>query len=127
MASPALKQDGLYAAHVAERRRLAEQALAATGFDSLLIHSGVPFTYFADDQDAPFRPVPHFAHWVPLAGPNHLLLVRPGRKPLLVRVAPEDYWYEQVPLQSPFWAPEFDLKEVPAEDAAWKLVAPTAR
>ena len=48
---------------------------------------------------------------------RHLLHVRPGKKPLLVRVKPEDYWYEQVPIGSPFWLNEFEFKEVPDEAA----------
>ena len=60
----------LYSEHVAERQRLAEQALAATGFDALVLSSGTPFRYFADDMDAPHHTNPHFAHWVPLAGPR---------------------------------------------------------
>ena len=75
----------LYRAHVAERQRTTERALAETGFDRLLLHSGVPHTYFADDKDAPFHPTPHFAHWAPVEGPGHVLEVRPGKKPRLVR------------------------------------------
>lgn len=112
----------LYAAHVKERRAKAEAALAATKLDGVVVQAGAPFTYFADDQDAPFRRTPHFAHWVPLPGPFHLLHVRPGKKPRLVRVAPEDYWYEQAPLGSPFWAGEFDVVEVPDEQKAWKAL-----
>jgi Xaa-Pro dipeptidase len=115
----------LYAAHVATRQAKAEAALVAAGYEAMLLHAGVPFTYFADDQDAPFKPTPHFAHWVPMAGPHHLLLVRPGAKPALVRVAPEDYWYEQQPLGGPFWAGEFQLTEVGSADDAWaKLPRP---
>ncbi|MBK7642344.1 MAG: Xaa-Pro dipeptidase [Planctomycetes bacterium] len=119
MADPHVK---LYPAHVQERQTKAEAALAATGFDALVIQSGVPFTYYSDDQDAPFKTTPHFAHWVPLEGPQHLLCIRAGKKPLLVRVKPEDYWYEQTPIGAPFWLPEFDFKEVPDEAAAWKEV-----
>jgi len=111
-----------YAEHVRERRRKAEEALAAESFDALLISSGEPFRYFADDQDAPFRSTPHFAHWTPLAGPHHLLLVRPPERPRLVRVAPEDYWYEQAPLGDPFWVAQFDLTEVRSEAEAWKAL-----
>jgi Xaa-Pro dipeptidase len=110
----------LYAGHVAERRKRAEAALAATGFDALVITSGRPFTYFADDQDAPVHETPHFAHWVPLRGPHHVLVVRPGARPKLIRVAPEDYWYEQEPLGDPFWAGEFDLEEVGTPAEAWQ-------
>ncbi len=116
-----------YAEHVAERRRKAEAALTTTGFDALVISSGRPFTYFADDQDAPHHTTPHFAHWVPLAGPHHLLLVRAGAKPRLVRFAPEDYWYEQAPLDDPFWACEFELHEVGSTAEAWKLVRSSGR
>jgi Xaa-Pro dipeptidase len=75
-----------YPQHVATRQRTTETALAATKLDALVIQSGVPFTYFVDDMDAPFHPTPHFAHWTPLEGPFHLLHIRPGKKPRLVRV-----------------------------------------
>ena len=85
-----------YPAHVAERQKKAEAALAAAGFDALVIQAGSPFTYFADDQDAPFHATPHFTHWLPLDGPMHLLCIRTGKKPLLVRVKPEilDKYYK---------------------------------
>jgi Xaa-Pro dipeptidase len=110
----------LYADHVRVRQAKAEAALAAAGSDALVLQSGAPFTYHADDQDAPFHTTPHFAHWVPMEGPRHLLAVRPGKRPRLVRVAPEDYWYEQAPLGDPFWARAFDLVEVKSEEAGWK-------
>ena len=94
----------LYPAHVATRRERADAALEATGFDALLLTSGNPFLYYADDMHAPHHPTPHFASWVPLGGPCHVLLVARGERPKLVRVSPEDYWYEQAPLGSPFWA-----------------------
>jgi len=117
----------LYPAHVTERQKKAEAALAATSLDALVIQSGVPFTYYSDDQDAPFRPTPHFAHWTPLEGPQHLVCIRPGKKPLLVRIKPEDYWYEQVPIGTPFWLGEFEFKEVPDEAAAWKEIDPQGK
>ncbi len=111
----------LFADHVRTRQSRAEAALAATGFDALVIQAGKPFTYFADDQDAPFHPTPHFAHWVPLEGPQHLLVVRAGAKPALIAVKPEDYWYEQTPLGRPFWLDSFEVHEVADVAAAWKL------
>jgi Xaa-Pro dipeptidase len=117
----------LYAEHIAARQKTTEAALAACGFDALVLSSGAPFTYFADDQDAPLHENGHFAHWVPLRGPHHLVVVRPGTKPRLVRVAPEDYWYEQAPLGSPFWADDFDLHEVGTPEEAWKLAASAGR
>jgi len=112
----------LFAAHAARLSAETEKALQATGYESLVIGSGAPFTYFADDQDAPFRPVPHFAHWCPLGGPHHLLHVRPGRKPRLVRHAPEDYWYEQGGVTDPFWLGAFELEEQGSADAVWQAL-----
>jgi Xaa-Pro dipeptidase len=112
----------LYRQHVARLREQTEKALAECNFDALLIHSGTPFTYFADDQDAPFHTTPHFAHWVPLEGPHHLLLIRAGEKPLLVRVKPDDYWYEQLPLGNPFWLSEFEWREVGSKEDAWREI-----
>jgi len=117
----------LFSSHVQRLQAETEKALAATGHDSLVIGSGAPFTYFADDQDAPFRPVPHFAHWCPLGGPHHLLHVVPGKKPRLVRYAPEDYWYEQGGLTEPFWRDGFALEQQGTLDAAWQALGSPRR
>jgi Xaa-Pro dipeptidase len=112
----------LYRAHVAERRDRLDAALAATGFDTLVLSSGEPYTYFADDQDAPFHPAGHFAHWCPIEGPHHLLILKGGAKPRLIRYSPEDYWYEPIPLGSPFWLSEMDLEEAGTIDAVWEAL-----
>jgi Xaa-Pro dipeptidase len=117
----------LFKEHVARLRAETEKSLAACGHDSLVLSSGAPITYFADDRDAPFEPVPHFAHWCPLAGPHHLLHVAPGKKPRLVRYAPEDYWYEQGGVPNSFWRGEFDLEEAGTIEAAWARLGRPAR
>jgi Xaa-Pro dipeptidase len=117
----------LFQAHIAERQRSTAQALADTNFDALVISSGKVYTHFADDQDAPFHPTPHFAHWCPVAGPHHLLVLRPGRRPRLIRFAPEDFWYEQAPLGNPFWASAFDIEEVGSVEEAWKTLGALPR
>ena len=122
----------LFDAHLRERLAYAETALAATGFEALVISSGEAYTYFADDADAPFRTTPHFRHYCPLEGPHHVLVIRPGRKPLLVRYAPEDYWYEQQSLETiwggtPFWLAGFELIEAPSLEAVWEAVGRPAR
>jgi Xaa-Pro dipeptidase len=117
----------VFARHVDRLQEETEKALAETGFDSLVVSSGAPHTYFADDQDAPFRPTPHFAHWTPLTGPHHLLHVVPGRRPRLVRCAPEDYWYEQGGVTDPFWAGAFELQQAGSADAAWAALGRPVR
>jgi len=117
---------GLHAEHLRTLQARCEEALAATGHAALVLHAGTPLGYWADDQEAPFHPNPPFAWWTPLAGPFHLLLARPGERPRLVRVAPEDYWYEQAPLGEPFWASGFESLEVADEAAAWKALGAPA-
>ena len=112
----------LFSQHVERLQVETEKALADTGFGSLVVSSGAPFTYFADDRDAPFEPVPHFAHWCPLGGPHHLLQLAPGQKPRLVRHAPEDYWYEQGGVTDPFWLGAFRFEEAGSVEAAWKAL-----
>lgn len=114
-----LRLSSLYAEHVRERIRTTEEALRASNFDALVLYSGSLRTYSADDQDIPFRSFPHFAHFVPLEGPYHLLVVKPRQKPLLIRVKPEDYWYEVPELKNPFWTEQFEFREVADKKSAW--------
>jgi Xaa-Pro dipeptidase len=122
-----MELEGLFSKHVARLQAEAEKALGETGLDSLVVSSGVPFTYFADDRDAPFEPIPHFAHWCPLTGPHHVLHVVPGRRPRLIRYAPEDYWYEQGGVTEGFWLPSLDLEEAGNLDAVWERVGQPKR
>jgi Xaa-Pro dipeptidase len=113
----------LFTAHVAERVSTAARALSETGFSRLVIHSGVPFTYYADDADAPFHTTPHFAHWAPVEGPHHLLDVRPGRKPRILRVTLRDYWYAPPAPVPDFVRAAFEVVDVGTPEEAWKEAA----
>jgi Xaa-Pro dipeptidase len=64
-----------------------------------------------------------------MAGPHHVLLFQPGKgkKPRLIRYAPEDYWYEQTALGAPFWASEFELTEAGTVDAVWNALGKPAK
>lgn len=112
----------LYNDHVSERQRRAEKALGETGYDRLVLHSGRPFTYFSDDQDAVFRRTPHFAHWTPVDGPGHLLAIAPGKRPRLIRVSPKDFWYAPPAPVPAFAAEPFDIVDVSTSDEAWKAL-----
>ena len=107
----------LYQAHLAALGDMLEDALsraAARGLplDGVLFHAGREDYYHADDQPVPFRSTPHFLRWAPLAGPEHCVLARPGRRPLVIRVAPRDFWYEVTPLADSYWQPSVELVEV---------------
>lgn len=117
----------LFQNHLNERQSKLGEALEATGFDALVLSSGAPTAYFADDQDAPFRAAAHFRHWCPLDGPHHVLVLVPGERPRLVRYAPEDYWYEPVRLGTPFWLGEFGLEQGGTVDAIWERVGKPKR
>jgi Xaa-Pro dipeptidase len=119
--------ESLYAAHVAERTSAAARALEETGYDRLLIHSGTPFTYFSDDNDAPFHPTPHFAAWAPLEGPGHLLEVVPGKRPRILRVTPRDFWYEPPSPPPAFVARASAGRAVDTPEAAWAAVPAGSR
>jgi Xaa-Pro dipeptidase len=85
--------DLLYSEHVAALEGKAAPMLAEEGWDAIAIHSGSlrPRSVY-DDQFWPLRTCPHFQHWLPLAEPDALLIVRPGRTPLLVRVDATGFW-----------------------------------
>ena len=100
-----------FAAHLETRLRGVAQDLEATGFSALVLASGSPYFYFRDDQPAPFRTNPHFLHFCPLEAPGHLLLLRPGKRPFLAALCPDDYWYEIPKIGDPFWADSFRIVE----------------
>ena len=90
----------LFRDHIARVSRMAEKALAVSAeigpgeFGGIVFHSGRRVRYHADDQEVPFRSLPHFARFAPVPGPDHLLLFRPGEPARLGMVAPADYWQE---------------------------------
>jgi Xaa-Pro dipeptidase len=109
--------DRLYAAHVGALERGVARVLADERWDALVIHSGAPSPRSVyDDQSWPLRPCPHFQHWLALAEPDCLLVVRPGRRPVLVRTAVASFWERPPPPESEAFADLMDV--VSAADAA---------
>ena len=90
-----------------------EQALGGRRFDSALILAGQNRPYFLDDQSPPFRANPHFLQWFPDdACEGSALLIRPGERPCLFFLKPDDYWHK--PPELPAWANgRFDVAEFP--------------
>ncbi|MEO6773592.1 MAG: Xaa-Pro dipeptidase [Kofleriaceae bacterium] len=107
-----------YPEHIAYLQRATEAALAQHQFEALVLCSGAaqPKNRF-DDQSWPLSPTPAYSHWCPLAEPEAFVIVRPGRRPTLVRTVTDDYWETPAPPESDhFWA-AFDVVTVGPEHA----------
>lgn len=92
-----------YAAHLRWVTGGWERALAASGFDAVLVAAGWPQNRLFDDQAPFFRPNPHFALWFPYPHcEGAALLFAPGRRTKLYFHQPEDYWV--LPPAPPSWA-----------------------
>lgn len=111
----------LYAEHLAILMQRADAALAKAGFDHLLIASGVEKYQFLDDRPYPFKPNPHFRHWVPLQQhPHSWIAYTPGQRPVLVYHQPDDYWHVPPAPPEGAWVEHFDIRIIrePQEAAA---------
>ncbi len=85
----------LYPEHIAAVKRRHDAALAATGFDAVVIFGGAIHIAFLDDEMYPFKANPHFKSWVPVINNPHCFIVyTPGDTPRLVFFQPVDYWYK---------------------------------
>lgn len=106
----------LHRAHVQQLSQRAAAVLERSGFSAIAVHSGTPLKRTReDDQFWPLRVTPHFQHWLPLAEPGCLLIVAPGRKPVLVRPAVASFWEATPPSETDhFWDSFEVLERVPA-------------
>src|SRR4051812_29449907 len=99
--------------HVARVQAGYERALAATGFDAVVLHSGsLKSRSTFDDQYWPLRPTPHFQHWLPLQVPDCALVVRAGWKPLLVWLQEQNFWENPAPLERDHWVANVDIVQI---------------
>ncbi len=96
-----------------------ELILQELKLDGLVIGAGQPRLFFEDDQEIPYRSNHHFRYLCPLEGASHLLIVRPGQKPLLRVFQPEDFWHEVKPLEADFWTDSFVIETCAQEDQVW--------
>ncbi len=109
--------DTLYPTHLAEIRRRSDAALAATGFDALVVFSGRPRYQFLDDRPYPFRVNPQFKLWAPVTdAPDSFLAHVPGETPQLCFVQPADYWHQPPAVPQGAWTQSWRIDVIP--DAA---------
>ena len=111
--------DQLYFQHLHTQMMRADLALAAAGFDALVIHAGRPPTQFLDDQDYPYKVNPHFKAWVPIVdNPGCLLVYSPGNKPRVLFYQPDDYWHKTADLPAGPWTRAVDVTAINAPSKA---------
>ena len=103
----------IYPAHLEYLQRGYEAALAAHGFDAVVLCSGTPASRNRfDDQAWPLLPTPAFAHWCPLVEADAFIVVAPGKRPTLVRTVVDDFWEATSPPESHHFWPCFAVVEV---------------
>jgi Xaa-Pro dipeptidase len=102
--------DRLYLEHVADLEHRFARVLPEHGFDAVVLESGAPAKRSRfDDAYWPLRPCPHFQHWLPLAEADCTLVVRPGRKPALLRPATKSFWEQPAPPETTAFEQVFDV------------------
>jgi Xaa-Pro dipeptidase len=108
--------------HLQTLMRRYDAALAASRIDAVLVGAGLPIGVFGDDQDYPYRADPRFVQWAPLlAHPGSLLAYRPGRAPLLVVYAADDYWHQAAPVPPGEWHARLTMATVGDRKQAVRL------
>jgi len=105
--------DRLYFDHVADLAQRYAVVLDGVGWDAVVIDSGslIKRSEF-DDQYWPLRPLPHWQHWVPLVEADAAIVVRPGRKPTLVRIRAASFWEKPSAPESQAFLEAFDVLSV---------------
>ena len=102
--------DNLYATHLATLMQRTDRALAATGFDALVIHAGRPPIQFLDDQDYPYKVNPQFKAWVPIVdNPRCILVYSPDARPKVLFYQPNDFWHKPAKLPQAPWTNAVEL------------------
>lgn len=108
----------LYTDHMRTVRERWDRALAATGFDHVVVAAGSQREAFLDDHTYPFIANPQFKVWVPVDNPNCFVVYTPGKKPILAYWQPVDYWYKPADTPSGFWVDHFDIRIITDESKA---------
>jgi Xaa-Pro dipeptidase len=129
MPSTAIRQNTaswpeLFASHLTTVEERASRALAATGYEALLVHAGTPPLLFLDDHHLPFKVQAPFKMWAPLLdAPDSFVYFRPGSRPRLLVHQPVDYWHKAPALPQAYWSNGFDIVSV-ADRAAARAALP---
>jgi Xaa-Pro dipeptidase len=109
--------------HLQSVCKSAAQALEASGFRSLLVHSGSLLTIFEDDRTYPFEVHAPFKVWVPLSdAPDSFIYFVPGERPQLLFHSPSDYWHKPPAVPQAYWTQHFEIRPIADREAARKAL-----
>ena len=119
----------LYPHHLAVLKARADEALARSGRDHLLIPSGRRHYQLFDDRDYPFAINPHFKHWLPLTTvTDSWIAYTPGQRPKVVYLQPYDYWHVVPEAPNGWWVEHMDVHVIRTpEEALALLPGPASR
>ena len=109
----------LYQDHVKSVEKRYSTALAETGFDVVIVHSGTPKkrTEF-DDQYFPLRPTPEFHLWAPLTEPDCFVVFETGKKTVLVWPLCKSFWERPAPPDATHFMTALDVRRIDEPDLA---------
>jgi Xaa-Pro dipeptidase len=115
----------LYPSHLATLRARYNDALAACGYDAVVVGAGVALLGFMDDQPVPFRANPHLLQWLPLtAHKGSCLAYQPGQRPVAVVVRPQTFWTEPPAAPGAPWSNHIDVRVVGSPDDVAETLGP---
>lgn len=111
-----------YNEHIQTLQAGYERALASSGFEQVIIHSGRGLKQRSvDDQYWPLKTNPSFLHWLPIEQPDHVLVIRPGQRPQLIRPQENSIWEGPAHIEGSHFWDSFDLIECAPEAIAGEL------
>ena len=112
----------LFSEHIKTRQSQIEALFTTLNLQSLVLDAGQLRYFHDDDQMLPFRSNHHFAYWCPLRGPGHLLVLKKGERPLLLRLEEDDFWHQPSPDLESWWADHFEIKTFKTAYKIWQQV-----
>ena len=117
----------LYRKHIEQLTANYGKALAAAGFDGVVIHSGsLQLKSLVDDQYWPLRPTPHFQHWVPVCQPDCAIVYVVGKAPLFVWTRSTSMWELAPQPETDHFAHGIAIAEPEGTDGVKALLPPNS-
>ncbi len=107
----------LYQEHIFTVEARYATALAETGFDAVIVHSGTPKSRTVyDDQFFPLRPTPEFHLWAPLTEPDCFIVFQPGKHTRLLWPECKSFWERPPAPDATYFMTVLDVCRVDAPD-----------